>query len=187
MVAPIDTAIDTPPLPHYYLPNGVISLRLSDARVAQLTVQVLEPFTPFTMGQALLVKTPANPDSALQLPSHLVLKVYDPRFFSHRIKNDLLWTYTAEASAAQKRSSDTYEPEFNIYNKPDYENPDLAAWEEYYYLRAEKHYQREYAVYQALLPLQGSGIPTFFGHGTLPCPTAPYPPTSSSSRPSPMQ
>ncbi|KAF5364703.1 hypothetical protein D9758_005525 [Tetrapyrgos nigripes] len=147
----------------YYQPTSLLSLQLCNAS-SPLTVEVISAFTPFTMAQVLLVKD----NSVSFLKSSFILKVYDPRFYSHRHEckdRQRPWSSSAEAAAAAKRGSKGRNIEFEPHQWPG--EDDKEGWEEWYYQNAEMQYHAEVSAYARLTPLQGEGVARCYGTGTL--------------------
>jgi hypothetical protein len=103
--------------PSYYQPGS--HLRLLSARGTTLEVVVLKAFTPFTMAQVILATHTENNENLatneLHLPKIFVLKVYDPRFYSHRLPDEIRparpWTLEAERASADARNQQTDAPQ----------------------------------------------------------------------------
>lgn len=163
-------------VPDYYLPNARLHLQIAGT---PLIVVVIRGFTPFTQSQVLLVRPAYNFNS---LPSSFVLKIYDPRFDTHRQRKSYQhpWTYNAEASAAAKRTSDR-KIDFNYHDKPSDEgdidddgteiiqdaDERKTDWEEWYYQAAVRRHHNESTSYDFLTGLQGDTIPRCLGSGSL--------------------
>lgn len=125
-------------LPSYYQPDSRLHLRLThDDNI--LTLRVIKAFTPFTMAQviqACIEENEKQPNMALGLPETFALKIYDPRFYSHRLPYGSMparpWTLEAERAAADIRArrppSITPDPDFQPHKKP--EEDDKPGWEE---------------------------------------------------------
>ncbi|TDL20733.1 hypothetical protein BD410DRAFT_364756 [Rickenella mellea] len=151
---------------YYCQPNSSLSLRLAEG---DITVTVVQAFTPFTRAQVLVVRThQTSPIACLPSKSLVVLKIYDPRFFDHRKATKYrpahLWSFQAESEAAKKpRASPTAFLEHSELPEDD----DPVQWEEYYYKYFEKRFQAETASYEALKSLQGTAIPKYFAAGRL--------------------
>ncbi|KAG5635582.1 hypothetical protein H0H81_010728 [Sphagnurus paluster] len=148
-------------LPEYYRQGSRLSLNLAQNGTEQhlsVTAIVVEAFTPFTI-------LPIPPNTPLA-----VLKVYDPRFFSHHtvllIRPARPWTHTAEAAARSKRTAPwdpAFNPAFNIT-----EDDDAPVWDEWYYQNAALHFRSEVAAYARLAPLQDTGaVLHCYAAGTL--------------------
>jgi hypothetical protein len=160
-------------LPSYYQPYSRLYIQLAHYDNT-LTVQVIKAFAPFTMAQVILVKRIGEDQvsKTLQLPSTFILKIYDPRFYSHRLLNGPRparpWTFDAEKLAADIRAeqSRTRDPDFEPWRSPE-EEDDKAAWEEWYYQNAERQYFSELSAYDRLKDLQGSGIPLCYASASL--------------------
>jgi serine/threonine protein kinase len=144
--------------PSYYLKGSLLSVRIvNSGSIADVSFKVDSAFTPFTMSQVLVVE----PDSE---GNKIVLKIYDPRFLSHRSQYKHPWDPAAEVQAAHQRL-DNAPFDFEHPEWPDRE--DRVGWEEWYFRRAEKSFSNEIEAYSRLLPLQGGGVPKCFGSGTL--------------------
>jgi hypothetical protein len=87
------------------------------------------------------------------LPSNspVILKLYDPRFFSHqkqtRGRPVRPWTYHAEAEAAKKRTYAS-NADFKQHEWPD--DDDSVGWEEWYYQQTELAFWNEFWAYKRL-------------------------------------
>jgi hypothetical protein len=100
--------------------------------------------------------------------SYFVLKVYDPRFFSHRHNGHIKrpWSYNAEAGAATIRAQPNTHFDFLFPTElPD--DDDLVGWEEWYYRHSDEAAASEIAGYTKLVLLQGKGVAKCYGSGTL--------------------
>jgi len=94
----------------------------------------------------------------------MVLKIYDPRFTSHRLQTQRPWVLEFETQAARRRSSNA--PfEFTYPEWP--QNEDAVGWEEWYFQQADISSVTEIAAYSKLVSLQGRGVAHFFGSGTI--------------------
>ena len=150
-------------VPDYYHPGSQLSAKIMNGGlVTDAFYTVIDAFTPFTMSQVLVVR--ANHKSQ----SCVILKVYDPRFFSHRFRGRIQhpWSYDAEKEAARQRAT-LNEPFDFVFPLERPEDDDKVGWEEWYYQQAEVFANREVTAYRHLTPLQGQGIPECFGSGTL--------------------
>ena len=151
-------------IPDHYHPGSQLSAKIvgRDGLVTDASYTVVEAFTPFTMSQVLVVQT--NHKSQ----SRIILKIYDPRFFSHRFKGRIQrpWSYHAEKEAARQRAA-LNEPFSFVFPLERPEDDDKVGWEEWYYQQTEVAANREVTAYRHLTPLQGKGILECFGSGTL--------------------
>ncbi|KIL64964.1 hypothetical protein M378DRAFT_1040324 [Amanita muscaria Koide BX008] len=119
-------------LPKYYQPGASLTLNLEPTNTP-LSLRVLRAFTPFTRGQVILVELdPGKSSSAyLYLPQTFILKVFDPKFFSHRLPKGSRparpWTLEAETTAAAAREEQNRgrDPDFEPWEKPE---DDDAPW-----------------------------------------------------------
>lgn len=150
-------------IPSDYLPEAHLSLEFS---TGFSPVTVVRPFNPFSMSQVLLVRIEQN-SSNLPLPlnSCVILKVYDPRFFEHRTKFKTQahpWALEHELAAVPRFKSD---PDFDYCPYP--EDDDKVGWEVWYYQQMETAFRNEISSYRHLAALQGTGVPSCFGSGTL--------------------
>ena len=151
-------------VPDYYHPGSQLSAKIvnHDGLVIDASYTVVDAFTPFTMSQVLVVQTNHKSQSPI------ILKVYDPRCFSHRFKGRIQhpWSYRAEKEAARQRAAPN-EPFDFVFPLERPEDDDTVGWEEWYYQQTEVAANREVISYRNLTPLQGKGIPECFGSGTL--------------------
>jgi serine/threonine protein kinase len=160
-------------LPSYYQPRSRLYIQLPEHDNI-LKVQVIKAFAPFTMAQVILVKRvgKGRVSKTLQLPRTFILKIYDPRFYSHRLPEGSRparpWNFDAEKLAADIRAeqSRTRDPDFEPGIMPEGED-DKAAWEEWYYQNAEMQHFSEQSAYDRLKDLQGSSIPLCYGSASL--------------------
>jgi hypothetical protein len=99
---------------------------------------VVHAFTPFTMSQVLVVQTNRKSQS------YIILKVYDPRLFSHRFKGRILrpWSYDANKEAARQRAA-LNEPFNFVFPLEIPDDDDKVSWEEWYYQQTEVAANRE--------------------------------------------
>ncbi|KIL59575.1 hypothetical protein M378DRAFT_169078 [Amanita muscaria Koide BX008] len=158
-------------LPEYYQPGANLSLNLEPTNTL-LFLRFLRAFTPFSMGQAILVELdPGNDSSVLYLPQTFILKVFDPKFFSHRLPKGSRparpWTLEAEttAAAARKEQNRGRDPDFEPWRIP--EDDDAPGWEEWYYQNAELQYHAEISAYDRLKVLQVTTLVHYYGSGLL--------------------
>ncbi|KAM6490132.1 hypothetical protein JOM56_014451 [Amanita muscaria] len=162
-------------LPEYYQPGANLTLNLEPTNTP-LSLRVLRAFTPFNMGQAVLVELDPGKDSSayLHLPETFVLKVYDPKFDPHRLlRRSRLgrpWTLDGEttAVAARKEHNRGRDPDFEPCGRP--EDDDAPGWEEWYYQNAELQYHAEISVYDRLKVLQVTTLVHCYGTGLLQLP-----------------
>ena len=151
-------------VPDYYHPGSQLSAKIvnHDGLVIDASYTVVDAFTPFTMSQVLVVQTNHKSQSPI------ILKVYDPRCFSHRFKGRIQhpWSYDAEKEAARQRAAPD-EPFDFVFPLEIPEDDDKVGWEQWYYQYAEVFANNEVTAYRHLTPLQGQGIPECFGSGTL--------------------
>ena len=146
-------------------------LRLTDG--TSLSLQIIKPFLPFTKSQVFLVHPePVGND----LPSELILKVFDPRYLDDRIpppKSNLpsrLWTLEAETEAAHYRQeiAEGKRPDdFTVDLLYGDEEAELYLWEEHFYRLLKESWGSEADALDRLSPLQGTVIPKFYGSGIV--------------------
>ncbi|KDR78050.1 hypothetical protein GALMADRAFT_245030 [Galerina marginata CBS 339.88] len=165
----VETAVGTTETVHFPVGSSV-TLHLPN-QTASMTI--LKPFLPFTISQVYLV-TPTDAQS--NLPSKLVMKVYDPRYFNQRTPHPYAkvppraWSLEAETMAVQYRQE--------IAQGQHVDEPDEHAffcnlvteahlWENRFYRDMECSYESEVGSYEALEDLQGSFIPKLYTHGRL--------------------
>ena len=163
-------------LSDYYLPGATLLLSLGP-NDDLLNVRVIQAFTPFTMSQAILVERSGQNEKedstarSHQLPEQFLTKIYDPRFYSHRLARHWRparpWSLEAEseAASARRKRGISRDPYFKASRQPEPE--DLPGWEEWYFQNSERQYHAEAAAYGHLKKLQGSGIPHCYGTGSL--------------------
>ncbi|KAG6331095.1 hypothetical protein ID866_7992, partial [Astraeus odoratus] len=149
-------------------PNFVLSLVL-DAKSSPAVFRVLRSFTPFTKALVYLVRPEADTD----LPSPLILKIYDPRFLDERY-TDHSWTLAAESIAAEKRDRGEVPDAFNAYYLDDGVESEPWHWEAHYFRIMKETFDAEIEAYKRLVHLQGQFIPKLYGSGKL----LSYPPGS---------
>ena len=141
-------------IPSYYSSGSRLSLQFATG-VASVTV--VEPFTPFTMSQVLLVLMNNLP---------IVVKVYDPRFLDHRkaSRRSLArpWNFDIEIETIRRTTPD---PNFEFALHPG--DDDRVGWEIWYYQQMECAFRNEVESYKRLHQLQGHGVPLCLGSGTL--------------------
>ncbi|KAM6490134.1 hypothetical protein JOM56_014453 [Amanita muscaria] len=162
-------------LPKYYQPGVSLTLNLEPTNTP-LSLRVLRAFTPFTMGQVILVELDPGKNSSayLSLPQMFILKVFDPRFYSHRLLEGSRparpWTLEAEttAAAARKEQNRGRDPDFVPWPRP--ANDDAPGWEEWYYQQAEAQYHAEISAYDRLKILQVTTLVHCYGTGLLQLP-----------------
>jgi hypothetical protein len=150
-------------VPDYYHPGSQLSAKIMNGGlVTDAFYTVIDAFTPFTMSQVLVVR--ANHESQ----SCVILKVYDPRFFSHRFRGRIQhpWSYDAEKEAARQRAT-LNEPFDFVFPLEIPEDDDKVGWEEWYYQQAEVFANREVTAYRHLTPLQDRVFPSASARGHL--------------------
>ncbi|KIL61608.1 hypothetical protein M378DRAFT_166726 [Amanita muscaria Koide BX008] len=170
-----------PELPEYYQLGASLSLNLGTTN-NPLSLRVLRAFTPFTMAQAILVEHDPGKDSSanLHLPETFLLKVYDPKFYSHRLPQGSSparpWTLEAEMTAAAERQEENLgrDPDFEPWSQPD--DDDAPGWEEWYYQNAELQYHAEVSAYGRLEVLQSTTVVRCYGTGLLQVPQRAFAP-----------
>ncbi|KAI6021036.1 hypothetical protein EDC04DRAFT_393341 [Pisolithus marmoratus] len=154
-----------------------------DGATNPATFYVTRSFVPFTKAQVYLVRPDANTD----LPSQVILKVYDPRFLDDRYPSSSRvpsrpWALHAESVAARKRvrvASGEVDDDFHIDLLYGDEEADPSLWEEHFFRLMKECFQSELEAYKRLDDLQGRSIPKFFGAGRL----IPSPPDSRAIEP----
>ncbi|KAI6115720.1 hypothetical protein EDD17DRAFT_1430528, partial [Pisolithus thermaeus] len=159
-----------------------LSIRLEGA-TDPATFYVIRSFVPFTKAQVYLVR----PEPNAELPSQVVLKVYDPRFLDDRYPGvdsipNRPWTLHAESVAAQKRAqvaSGEVDDDFHIDLLYDEEEADPSLWEEHFFRLMMECFESELGAYRRLEDMQGCSIPKLFGAGRL----IPNPPDSRTIEP----
>lgn len=160
-----------------------LSVRLDGATDSSATFYVIRSFLPFTKAQVYLVR----PEPKTDLPSQVVLKVYDPRFLDDRYPaTDRVpnrpWTLHAESVAAQKRAqvaSGKVDDDFHIDLLYDEEEADPSLWEEHFFRLMMECFESELEAYKRLKDMQGRTIPKLYGAGRL----LPKPPDSRAIEP----
>ena len=146
-----------------------LSLRLSDGRAS--SVHIIKSFTPFTKAQVFLVQS----EEGDNLPSKLILKVYDPRFLNDRFPPvpSVLphpWTLDAESLAAQYRTQVALGERADDFHEDllyDETEADPWLWEEHFYRQLIECFRSEVDAYSRLKTLQGHTIPKFYTSGKL--------------------
>ncbi|KIL64947.1 hypothetical protein M378DRAFT_162513 [Amanita muscaria Koide BX008] len=159
-------------LPDYYQPGASLLLHLEPTNTP-LSLRVLRAFTPFTMGQTILVELDPGKNSSayLFLPQTFILKVLDTKFYSYRLPKGSSparpWTLGAEitAAAARKKQNRSRDPDFEPWETP--EDDDAPGWEEWYYQQAEAQYHGEISAYDCLKVFQGTTLIHCYGTGPL--------------------
>jgi len=126
------------------------------------------------MSQAILVERCGENERdnsishSCRLPKTFLVKIYDPKFFSHRLarcqRPARPWSLEAESKAAAARR-EPWDPSFEAWRQP--ESEDLPGWEEWYFQNSETRYHAEAAAYDFLQALQGFAIPRCYGIGSL--------------------
>jgi len=139
---------------NYYRQGSILSLKL-DTGTAPATV--MQPLTPFTSSQVLLILLDGVPT---------IMKVYDPRFLCHRQPSKHRparpWDCQIEAEAIRQTTPD---PNFDFSAYPG--RNDRVGWEILYYQQMECTFRSEVESYMCLAPLQGHEIPCCYGSGHL--------------------
>lgn len=159
-------------IPGYYAPGACIRLSLNSAEISATIVRI---FTPFTTSQVLLVRTHYVPPGTNVPGEELVIvKVYDPRFLFYRnfkpsvYRQKLKWSYDGEVIAAERRLTPWHPAaRFEFILLPIEEEDGAAEVEDYMFRTSECTAWTETEAYRRLFPLQGKGIPLFFGSGRL--------------------
>ncbi|KIN93830.1 hypothetical protein M404DRAFT_170074, partial [Pisolithus tinctorius Marx 270] len=149
-------------------PDSPLAVSLNGATNPE-TFHVIRSFTPFTKAQVYLVRPEPNTD----LPSQVILKVYDPRFLDDRYpKSSRLpsrpWTLQAESVAAMKRKrieSGEIDDDFHVDLLYGDEEADPSLWEEHFFRLMKECFESELEAYKRLDDIQGRSIPKFFGAG----------------------
>ncbi|KAG6326453.1 hypothetical protein ID866_12636 [Astraeus odoratus] len=149
-------------------PDSVLSLVLGP-KSSPAVFRVLRSFTPFTKAQVYLVRPEADTD----LPSPVILKIYDPRFLDER-RTDRPWALASESIAAEKRDRGEVPDGFNAYHLDDEVKVEPWHWEAYYFRLMKDTFDGEIEAYRRLVHLQGQFIPKLYGSGKL----LSYPPGS---------
>ncbi|KAG6333041.1 hypothetical protein ID866_6049 [Astraeus odoratus] len=149
-------------------PNSLLSFVLG-TKSSPAVFRVLRSFTPFTKAQVYLVRAEADTD----LPSPLILKIYDPRFLDER-RTDRPWTLAGESIATEKRDRGEVPDDFNAYHLGDKVKVEPWHWEAYYFRIMKDTFNGEIEAYRRLVHLQGLSIPKLYGSGKL----LSYPPGS---------
>ncbi|KAM6494986.1 hypothetical protein JOM56_009609 [Amanita muscaria] len=165
----------TPELPEYYQPGATLLLDLEPTKTP-LSLRVLRAFTPFTMGQVILVELDPgkNCSAYLYLPQTFILKVFDPRFYSHRLLEGSRparpWTLETETTAAAARKEQNRGRDPGFVPRPRPEDDDAPGWEEWYYQKAEAQHHAEISAYDRLKVLQATTLVHCYGTGLLQLP-----------------
>ena len=149
----------------------LILLRLIDG--TSLSLQIIKPFLPFTKSQVFLVRLePARGN----LPSELILKVFDPRYLDDRVsppESNLpsrLWTLEAETNAAHYRQeiAEGKRPDdFTVDLLYDDEEAEPYLWEEHFYRLLKESRESEADAFSRLTSLQGTVVPKSYGLGNI--------------------
>lgn len=153
--------------PAYLKPGAELSIELGDPAGAVRAV-VVRPMLPFTSSQVIVARLSSKaPDAAFQLPTGTVfiLKIYDPRFLKRRgpDDDDQPWSYAAELEGYRRHKG-------QLTHWCQFPHPDVVGmdnWEEFYFLRMCSDHAEEVEAYRRLRPLQGHGVPAFYGSGDL--------------------
>ena len=78
-------------------------------------------------------------DTLADCPKHFFAKIYDPKFFSHRLAQRWRparpWFVEAESKAAAA-CREPWDPNFEAWKQP--ESEDLPGWEEWYFQNSER-------------------------------------------------
>lgn len=147
-------------IPHYYHSGSRLFLQLvnNDGSTTDALYTVDKAITPFTMAQAVVVHDSSG--------SQTIVKVYDPRFMSHRLNKTRPrpWNYPAEIAAAGIRRAGLAS-NFTFPDRP--ASDDGVGWEAFYYQHSDIAAEDEITAYRRLVPLQGAGIPRCLGFGTI--------------------
>ena len=166
--------------PSYYLPAATLTLKLAPDDTPCL-VEVIKPFTPFTISQVLLCQPAKFIDESsyptpIQLPDTFIVKVYDPKYMDNRLpfksRPARPWSLEAEQAAATRREGKGCSGRDASYNLADWpeEEEDKTGWEEWYFQSAEDQYYHESGAYKHLESIQGTTVPRCYGYGTLDLP-----------------
>jgi serine/threonine protein kinase len=151
-----------------------VELQLTDGK--SLSLQIIEPFLPFTKSLVYLVHPETSTNN---FPPKIILKIYDPRYLDKRIpsiKSSMYfrWTLEAETAAAQYRQEiaegkcspvDDSDPTMDILYREGKAKPYL--WEDYFYRYFMESSENEVDAYSHLISFQGTMIPKFYGSGKV--------------------
>lgn len=153
--------------PDYFRPGAGFRITLDDS-AGNLQLVVTRPILPFTSSQvvvARLASKDAGTKCSLPLGSSVVVKTFDPRFLKRRgpDEDDQPWSYAAELVGFARHHTQLK----HVCQQPQPDARSPADWEEFYFQRMAADHAAEVAAYRALRPLQGQGVPVFFGSGTL--------------------
>ena len=133
-----------------------------------LTLTIDKPFAPFTKAVVLLAH---SPDLG---PDPVIVKIYDPRFLDERLSDTPTcpprpWSLKAER-AADAIWDVPYHPN-DVWEREPEDAKGRAAraalWEKHFRRLSTNSFGYERAVYDRLLPLQGSAIPRLLATGTI--------------------
>ncbi|GJE96773.1 hypothetical protein PsYK624_129790 [Phanerochaete sordida] len=153
--------------PAYLKPGAELDIVL-DGADGTLHVVIDHPVLPFTSSQVIVArlvsKSPHTP-CKLALGSNVILKIFDPRFLKRRGPDDdeQPWSYEAELEGFKRHKG-------QLTRWCRTQHPDILGmdkWEEFYFLRMSSDHAAEVEAYRRLRPLQGRGVPVFYGSGTL--------------------
>lgn len=155
-----------PSLPPYLQPGSRITINLADsAGTLHATVSRGLPITTSQLVVARLDEKAQHSSISLSVGSEFVLKIFDPRFIKRRFNHDNIpWSYEAEEAATHRHHCSISNWQWR--SPPESEDP-AVDWEEYYYVRCSNMRFFEVAGYSRLVALQGSGVPVFYGYGSL--------------------
>ena len=133
-----------------------------------MTFRVIKSLTPFTKARLYLVHL----DTHANLPSQLILKAYDPRFFNEERYPNVPWipirpwTLDAEYEATKRRvSAGEVEDDFDIVDRLyGDERHEPWLWEEYYFRLSTRCFESEFEACKRLVEVQGRSITKFYGY-----------------------
>ncbi|KAF8329011.1 hypothetical protein F5887DRAFT_131445 [Amanita rubescens] len=156
----------------FFAPGGILTLFLTvDQAVFECNAYILKAFVPFTKSQVLLVELQPR---ICEIPSPIIIKVYDPRFINDRERPspssgipDRPWSLSLEIAAAERRKAIARNERLDDYDELCYDDFDELLWEEFFYRTTEDAFNSELAAYSRLQDLQGVGIPRYYASGNL--------------------
>ncbi|EKM54081.1 uncharacterized protein PHACADRAFT_97039 [Phanerochaete carnosa HHB-10118-sp] len=157
---------EPPQCPAYLATGAELSIELEDS-AGTLRMAVVHPVLPFTSSQVVVARLSSKDTAtACRLAPGLsvVLKIFDPRFLKRRgpDDDDQPWS-EAELEEFQRHKGELTRWCQTLH-------PDALGmdnWEEFYFLRMYSDHAAEVEAYRMLHPLQGCGVPVFYGSGTL--------------------
>lgn len=153
--------------PAYLAIGAELNIELEDS-TGILRLTVVHPMLPFTSSQVIVARLSSKDTAAacrLAPGSIMVLKIFDPRFLKRRDPDDddQPWSHEAELEGFNRHKGE-------LTRWCQTPHPDVLGidnWEEFYFLRMCSDHAAEVEAYRRLHPLQGCGVPVFYGSGTL--------------------